>query len=320
MHDLDLSVYIAERARIASLATPFTLIVTLLSLLVIAAALLPQARRYAPYLVAALAGTVALGFAILAFYHLRIYQTVALTNPATGQFAGRFRVPLWIEDEKLYFESLLVGVFAVVIGRRTSPLSHAVDGFFGALTLATAIFSNPFVSPLPDLHRQLVDTATALAQPDAGTRMRAFGQALGQLQFFYNSAYMWIHPPLLFASYAAFAVSFIACLFMLTKRLKSYDRTAYNFAKLGYLMLTFGILIGYPWAVTAWRGSPWWWAPKINMALMLWFAYTGYLHSRLYLGRRGMWKTTAIIGIACFVALILTYVTTYVVPGTHSVA
>lgn len=317
---LNLSAYVAERARMTTLAAPFSLVITLLSLLLVAAVFVPAARRYASRLAAILTGLIAVGFFILAFYHLRIYQTVALVSPATGKIVGRFAVPLWIESEKLYFESLLLGVFALIVARRASSLSLAVDGMFGALALATALFSNPFASPLPDLHRQLAETALALAQPDTATRMQAFDQAFGQMRFFYNSAYMWIHPPLLFASYAAFAVSFVACLFMLRDRVRSYDLTAYNFAKFGYLLLTFGILIGYPWAITAWRGSPWWWAPKINMALMLWCVYTGYLHSRLYLKRRGMWKTTAILGIACFVALLLTYVTTYVVPGTHSVA
>ncbi len=317
---MNLALYILERNRIISLATPFTLVIALLALLVLGASLLPQARRYLPYLVLSLTGALVAGFVMLAVYHLRIYQTIVLVNPQTGQAAGRFMVPLWIEDEKLYFQALLVGLFAVALMRRPSGLSVAVAGFFGALALLATFASNPFISPLPDLHKMLVEIASALATPNPPLQMQAFGQAFGQMNFFYNSAYMWVHPPLLFLSYAAFAVSFIACLFMLGRRLKSYDKVAYDFAKLGYVALTFGILIGYPWAIQAWKGEAWWWAPKINMALMLWFAYTGYLHSRLYLNRRGMWKTTAIIGVACFGALVLTYLTTYVVPGTHSVA
>jgi len=317
---MDLTAYLAQRTQIQALATPFELLGAALSLALIWSCVVEPARRYAPRLTLALLTLFATGFAVLAYYHLRIYQTIVLVNPSTGTVAGRFKVPLWIETEKLFFETLLLGIFAVVLMRRQTPLSFAVGAVFGALALATALLASPFTSPLPDLHGQLVETASAFASSDAGLQMRAFGRAFGQMQFFYNSAYMWIHPPLLFASYAAFAVSCVACLFMLRSCDRANEKSAYDYAKLGYLMLTFGILVGYPWAIAAWEGSPWWWAPKINMALMLWFLYTGYLHSRLYLQRQGMWKTTAILGIVCFLALILTYATTYVVPGTHSVA
>jgi cytochrome c biogenesis factor len=317
---MELSAYLTLRTQIQLVAVPFALSGASLSLALIWACTVSVARRHAARLAGALVGLFIVGFAILAFYHLRIYQTVVLVNPATGEVAGRFAVPMWIETEKLFFETLLLGVLALVVMRRARPLSFAVGALFGVLGLATALLANPFTSPLPDLHRQLLETASALGSSDTGLQMRAFGQAFSQMRFFYNSAYMWIHPPLLFASYAAFTVSFVSCLFMLRSPDRGNEKSAYDYAKLGYLMLTFGILIGYPWAIAAWKGSPWWWAPKINMALMLWFLYTGYLHSRLYLQRRGMWKTTAILGIACFLALVLTYATTYVVPGTHSVA
>lgn len=317
---MDLTGYLIERSRLETIAIPFALVVAPLSLLVMGACLLPAGRRHARRLVQILAGCLAAGFIVLAYYHLRIYQTVILPNPGTGAPAGRYMVPLWIEGEKLFFVTLLLGLFAVVLGRRQGPVAPRVGAMFGSLSLTVALLSNPFASPLPDLHRQLTETAAALAQPDASVRMQAFGQAFGQMQYFYNAAYMWIHPPLLFTSYAAFAVSFLACLLMLSSSGSDSDQIAYDYAKLGYIALTFGILIGYPWAITAWKNSPWWWSPKINMALMLWFLYTGYLHSRLYLRRRGMYRTTAILGVACFVALVLTYLTTYVVPGAHSVA
>lgn len=317
---MNLSAYLVERAQIETLATPFALLLLLFSLLVAIVNIVPSLRRYASYAVATLAGLLIVGFVVLASYHLKIYQTVSLADPATGAAAGRFAVPLWIEGEKLYFECVLFGLLAILVGRRPSPLAFTVGALFAILTAATALWSNPFLAPLPDFHGQLVATARGLAQPDLGARMQVFARAAGQMHFYYNSTYMWIHPPLLFASYAAFGVSFVACLFMLRSREPANDLAAYGFAKFGYLLLTLGILLGYPWAITAWRDSAWWWAPKVNMALMLWFAYTAYLHARLYLQRRGLWTTTALLGVACFAALVLTYVTTYLVPGTHSVA
>jgi len=53
---------------------------------------------------------------------------------------------------------------------------------------------------------------------------------------------------------------------------------------------------------------------------MMWLLYTGVLHARLYLRREGMWKAVAILGVLSFAILVLTYITTYVVPGAHSYA
>ncbi len=85
-------------------------------------------------------------------------------------------------------------------------------------------------------------------------------------------------------------------------------------------MLTVGLLIGYPWAVDAWRGEPWWYDPKINVTLMMWVLYSAYLHSRLYIHRKGMWMATAVLGQLAFLGVVITYLTTYVIPGIHSVA
>ena len=53
---------------------------------------------------------------------------------------------------------------------------------------------------------------------------------------------------------------------------------------------------------------------------MMWMLYTAYLHARLYLRRRGMWKAVAALAVLSFLILVLTYVATYVVPGAHSYA
>ena len=58
-----------------------------------------------------------------------------------------------------------------------------------------------------------------------------------------------------------------------------------------------------------------WWSGKVNMSLMMWLLYTAYLHARLYLRRRGMWKAVAAIAVLSFAILVLTYLTTYVVPA-----
>jgi cytochrome c biogenesis factor len=150
--------------------------------------------------------------------------------------------------------------------------------------------------------------------------MNAFGSAEGSRRFFYNTWYMWVHPPLLFLSYGAFVASFAATVLMIARRRSSFETTAYRWARLGYLPLTFGMLIGFPWAIMAWQGDSWWWSGKVNMSIMMWLLYTAYLHARLHLRARGMWRVVAALAVLSFVALVLTYLTTYIVPGAHSVA
>ena len=77
------------------------------------------------------------------------------------------------------------------------------------------------------------------------------------------------------------------------------------------------MLLGFPWALMSWQGEAWWWSGKVNMSIMMWLLYTAYLHARLYLRRRGMWKTVAALAVLSFLILVLTYVATYVVPGAH---
>ena len=54
-------------------------------------------------------------------------------------------------------------------------------------------------------------------------------------QFYYNAWFMWVHPPLLFFSYGAFMISFVATVQMIRERHSAFETTAYRWARLGYL-------------------------------------------------------------------------------------
>ena len=135
--------------------------------------------------------------------------------------------------------------------------------------------------------------------------------------FYYNAPYMWVHPPLLFAAYALLTVTFTACVFMFFSARREQEREAYVYAKLGYLLLTVGMLIGYPWALQAW-GPNWWWDPKIAASIMMWLLYSGFLHTRLYVHRRRVWFLHAGLGILCYLSLMFTYFMSWYFPGEHT--
>lgn len=312
----------ALESAAATLATLGQMIVPVLLALAastVLAAIVPTLRRWLPTALGLLVGALALGEAAFVWFHLRLWQLCQVVDPATGQVTGSFAVPLWIESEKLYVWAFILAVIALVVRRQRAELQPALAVTAAALTIAALLWSRPFAEPLPSLLGGYQGYLAAWASGDPGAMMGAFQSMEGSRRFFYNTWYMWVHPPLLFISYGAFVASFAATVLMIMRRHSSYEQTAYRWARFGYLPLTFGMLIGFPWAIMAWQGESWWWSGKVNMSIMMWVLYTAYLHARLYLRHKGMWRVVAALAVLSFVALVLTYITTYVVPGAHSV-
>ena len=148
-------------------------------------------------------------------------------------------------------------------------------------------------------------------------KIGSFMKLYPKMIFYYNAEYMWLHPPMLFVSYACITIAFVTSSFMLVKRDIDIEKTGYDFAKLGYFMLTLGMLLGYPWALKAW-GPNWWWDPKICSSIMMWAIYSTYLHTRLYANKPGMWYFSSALGIICFLAMIFTFLTSFFFPGEHT--
>lgn len=284
----------------------------------------------------------AAGFAALGWYHLRVRQALPITDPFDGTVIARYALPLWIEGEKLYFWALLAGILVVPAARRHAEFAPYAAAAWTGLIALSLLADNPFTAPLPRFHAEVDEYRQYLLFGDAATQAAATRLMLGRLYGFYNSTYMWVHPPLLFASYAAFLPSFLASALWLRALLRApatpapslqnregtaaagrgeaslWRRLSYGYARLGYLFLTAGLLIGYPWTRAAWRDLPWWWDPKINMSLMMWVLYTAFLHTHLHAHRPAMARLTAGLGVVSFLALVATYLTTYLIPGVHS--
>jgi len=104
---------------------------------------------------------------------------------------------------------------------------------------------------------------------------------------------MIIHPPLLLAGYAIFAVPFaFGISALITRRLDDlWVGKARSWAILGWLALGMGNLIGAWWAyVELGWGGYWAWDPVENAGLMPWLVATAFLHSVIMQRRRGMFK------------------------------
>ncbi len=318
---LENTAYLLARDFTSRVGQPLIDLILLLSIAIVIFAVLPQLRVYTRFVVLALFIAIAAGWLLLVNFHYKIAANLVLVDP-TGQLPpGGFNIPVWIENEKFYFWTLILGLFTVVGRRRPRAFQSALNVTFAGFAILTFFTSNPFAQPLPDFHAGFSQYAAAMA---GGQNIMAQTQAYhalhGKMVGYYNSVYMWIHPPLLFIAYSTFVLAFLGCIFMLVKRDEHYDKLAYAWVKPGFIMLTVGLLIGYPWAVEAWKGEPWWYDPKINVTLMMWLLYGAYLHARLYTHRRGMWTATAVLGYVAFLGVVVTYITTYVIPGIHSVA
>lgn len=289
------------------------------ALVLFAAAVLPQAARWRGWFLFGMTALLVAGEAVLVWYHWRLYRVAEVVSP-DGVSVGRVAVPLWIESEKLFVWALAVAVLGTIMRRQRRELLPGVMVITAVLAFGAALLGRPFTNPVPGFLGQYVSYLQAMASGVPQAMEGAYNGMESARQFYYNAWYMWVHPPMLFLSYGCFAVSFVATLMMIRSHHSSYETTAYRWARFGYVWLTLGMLLGFPWALSAWQGESWWWSGKVNMSLMMWLLYTAYLHARLYLRRRGMWKTVAGLAVLSFTILVLTYVTTYVVPGAHSYA
>ncbi len=241
-------------------------------------------------------------------YSMPLYDPV---NPP------RYKIPFWIENEKYYFWFMCYAIMASIVHLRLqSHRFRALLHLFLAAHVAILYLNvNPFINPLAKFFNEIgpwyVGEQSIMAK--AGYFMRLYPKMI----FYYNAEYMWFHPPLLFISYGSITIVFIASVFMLIKRDLLIEKIGYEYAKLGFFMLTLGMLLGYPWALKAW-GPNWWWDPKICSSLMMWAVFSTYLHTRLYANKKSMWYFTSILGIICFLAMIFTFLTSFYFPGEHT--
>ena len=282
-----------------------------------------------------------LGFVLIGWLHWRINRALPLllseqlAGWLNGQLAAsnagaaygmplydpahppRYVIPLWIENEKYYFWFMAYALVAWLAWRRLLD-----QRFRGGLLVLLAFqvgllfsFADPFAEPLPRFFKEIAPWFSG--QVPEMARLGLFMKLYPRMVFYYNAHYMWLHPPLLFFSYACITLTFLASLFMLVRRQPEIEGLGYDSAKFGYLLLTLGMLLGYPWALQAW-GPNWWWDPKICSSIMMWATYSTYLHTRLYANKVSMWYFSSFLGILCFVAMVFTFLASFLFPGEHT--
>ena len=169
----------------------------------------------------------------------------------------------------------------------------------------------------------LVVMAASSMQPD---RLLPLPPAL-------KSLWLPVHASICLLAYAILALAFIISVMFLIqekqikdkmlgpifKRLPSLDAldsAAEKCLKIGFPLLTLGIITGSIWAEQAW-GAYWSWDPKETWSLITWFLYAALLHQRFTVGWRG--RRAAYMTIVGFMTLLFTFIgVTYLLPGAHT--
>lgn len=315
---MNLEHYIIARETLINYAWVFKITALILSATFLLAVFSNYLRRRIRTILAISFLFLCISFFFIVRFHIKIHESVHLNIPGILPKDLNLYVPPWIESEKLFFWLLLFIFFAFlkIPNNADEKIKIGVSAISAAF-LGLVAFYDPFSNPLPLLDAEIRQFSTAIAYFDYPRIMEFWGRAT----YFYNTPYMWTHPPLLFLSYSLFLLSMpslVAGIFSEAKKTIEYESFSYQFIKAGYIFLTAGMLIGYPWAIEAWKGESWWWSPKINVSIMMWLLYSAYMHLRIYAGRKQLGKLSCALGVLSFLALVFTYITTYLIPGVHS--
>ena len=137
---------------------------------------------------------------------------------------------------------------------------------------------------------------------------------------------MLIHPPVVLAGFASFAIpfSFAAAALLAGRSDAGWIAHTRRFALLAWALQGTGLVLGMWWAyhVLGWGGY-WGWDPVENVALMPWLATTAYLHSSQVQERRGRlraWNFSLVILAFLLVVFGTFIVRSGVVPSVHTFA
>ncbi|TAN33976.1 heme lyase CcmF/NrfE family subunit [bacterium] len=137
---------------------------------------------------------------------------------------------------------------------------------------------------------------------------------------------MLIHPPVVLAGFASFAIpfSFAAAALLAGRSDAAWIAHTRRFALMAWGLQTTGLVLGMWWAyhVLGWGGY-WGWDPVENVALLPWLATTAYLHSsqvQRMRGRLRAWNFGLVILAFLLVVFGTFIVRSGVVPSVHTFA
>ncbi len=257
--------------------------------------------------------------AALAFYASAWKSTrLGIGRVATGLMAAAVALNLsviigrWMEASRAPFKSLFES--AVFLAFCVGALYLVLERLY-----RTRIFG------LPAALLAFISIAFALSKWDAEIQ-----KLPAALQSGWFVPHVWVY----FVGYAAVAMAAVISVVQLLSRHFAFirplltikagtvlsgeelnlERISYDAIRFGFVLLTFGLLIGSVWAKEAW-GDFWMWDPKETWSLVTWLVFGAYLHLRKVKGWRG--DAAAWLIIIGFVVVIFTYVGIGMLPTSE---
>ena len=204
--------------------------------------------------------------------------TLSLFYRAAGFWAGQ-------QGSLLLWAALLALVTVVIALRDVEAADRLTATTVGVLAAVTAVF----------VALMVIDGGS---DPFLGAAAGTSGAGLNPLLL---HPAMVLHPPALFAAYAALAVPFAyaTAALLLGDTGREWAPSAQRWAVGGWLLLSLGIGLGAWWAyvVLSWGGY-WGWDPVENTSLVPWLTATALVHSLLVYRRSGQLARWA-LGLAC---------------------
>ena len=121
-----------------------------------------------------------------------------------------------------------------------------------------------------------------------------------------QSTEMVIHPPIIFASYAACLALFSVAVAYCVSGEKGWRKAGVLWGRASWILLTIGIALGAVWAyyVAGWGGY-WYWDPVETSSLVPWLTVTAFLHTMARRSFKSEFPVMApLLGMMAFVAVL----------------
>jgi ABC-type transport system involved in cytochrome c biogenesis permease subunit len=244
---------------------------------------------------------------------------------------------------------LLAGV-AFISGRRRWGGAFHASGFVVALVAFVVLWGRSEHLPLQGLFGvflclgALMYPLSAFCRRFLGVEGRA-GDALIGFALFFPAAFVFkpgpgdlmpaLQSPLMGVHVGAYLLAYAvlfkagvqACKALAARgddgrgRAASRELDAFKLVRLGFPLLTLGLVLGAVWGSVAW-GDYWQWDPKELWSLAMWLVYAGYFQVRSMSGARRprLSAAIAVVGAVVVVATILWVNLARIFAGLHSYA
>jgi hypothetical protein len=246
-----------------------------------------QSERWSSWLLAAAAAVAAAAFlrllwafvaadVSLQYVFLYTHTDLALRWRIAGTWAGREgSLLLWALDL-----AIVTAAMAWWHRRRASPDANEQTGrVWTRLVLAAATTAFLWAAAAQ---------GTFAATPDFFLQGRPDGNGLNPTL---KSAFILIHPPLMFVAYALATVPTAAVLGHLASGTDRWSRIGLSWSRLDWLLYTAAMGLGGLWAYyTLGFGGYWAWDPVEVANLLPWLALTVFLHAQLHHARHGGYR------------------------------